>query len=113
MKYSEEDIIGYIKQGYRPRVKKVDGRLYVTLRLGNSEKSLGRRNPDHESYVNALYEKHKPVDPKKISEEEKRRIKEKTRVYQEIDDIRDRVKVDTCIHNQDMLFLSLIAKNSS
>jgi hypothetical protein len=39
---SEEEISGYIDQGYYFRVKEVNGKKYITRRKGREEKSLGR-----------------------------------------------------------------------
>ena len=101
MKYSEEDIIGYIKQGYKPRVKKVDDRLYVTLRLRNSEKSLGPHNPHLEDTVNAWFQKYKPVDPKKVTEHSRLRGKEMREAYVRVDRRRAEYMRKTCLYIDD------------
>jgi hypothetical protein len=44
-KYSEAEIILFIKEGYKPRVKTSKGLEYMTLRMGNKEKGLGRVKP--------------------------------------------------------------------
>ena len=39
---NEEEVSGYIDQGYYFRVKEVNGKKYITRRKGREERSLGR-----------------------------------------------------------------------
>ena len=64
-KYSEVEIIQFIKEGYKPRVKTSKGLDYMTLRMGNKEKGLGRVNPYIEDTFWALFEEHKQDNQKK------------------------------------------------
>ena len=87
-KYSEVEIIQFIKEGYKPRVKTSKGLDYMTLRMGNKEKGLGRVNPYIEDTIWALFEEHKPADPKKESKNAKIINREIHDTFQRIHNIR-------------------------
>ena len=53
---TEEEIRGYIAQGFYFRVKEVNGKKYITRRKGREEKSLGRFNDEKWSMISALTE---------------------------------------------------------
>jgi hypothetical protein len=97
-KYSEAEIILFIKEGYKPRVKTSKGLEYMTLRMGNKEKGLGRVNPYIEDTVWALFEEHKPADPKKESEDAKIINREIHDTFQRIDNLRLFQIAKTCDH---------------
>ena len=51
---SEEEIRGYIEEGFYFRIKEVNGKKYITRRRGREEKSLGRHNDEVWSMISTL-----------------------------------------------------------
>ena len=97
----EQEIISLIKQGYKPRKKKARDKLYLTIRLGNSERSLGSYTSDLEDYVNYLYDAHKPADPQMAAKAARLLGKEKSEAYYLVNHWRASYMLQTCIHSSD------------
>jgi len=50
--FDEEDVLGYVRDGWHFRVKSVKGRKYITRRKGQKERGVGPFDPDLWASIN-------------------------------------------------------------